>query len=640
MKYGRFFLRSLIRRIFFLTLFLPVSGALSQPFPPGQLPSRKYDLHLDAYDIHIGSLDIESIHDSDQRASISGEPYRFAAMIPVDIHPATSGRWVWIPGEGKLWHLTLTADEAIALAPYFDSFHIPQGAELFVYNQASSHIAGPYTFNSTSHHEEFATEFIRGSSITFEYFEPLHTSGSLEMHISDIAFAYRGIGSDQVSSTRGFGDSGDCEVNCTCSEGNSWRDEINGVVRIAVRNGSSVFWCTGALVNNTVQDFEPYILTADHCAFYSGQYVSESDLNQWIFYFNYESLTCENPPAEPAIRALIGATLLAQGGNTGNTGSDFYLVRLKNKVPGNYNPYFLGWDRENALSSNGVALHHPQGDIKKISTYTQPTISSQWNGNGLQSHWRVYWSETENGHGVTEGGSSGSPLLNSFGMIIGTLTGGDASCANTGGPDYFGKFSYHWESNGPDDASRLSPWLDPENSGTVKLQGTYYSNITEAAFAADTTSVPVNGRIDFVDLSAGRPTEWEWIFEGGEPSSSTQQNPQGIQYHGYGVYDVQLIIQNEISTDTLLRRDYIRVEPVFSPNPSTGQVKLFTGEGKVSSERVSICNTMGQQVGFRVIETGETYLLIDLSERPNGTYLVRLQSDTYSFSGKISILRP
>ena len=76
---------------------------------------------------------------------------------------------------------------------------------------------------------------------------------------------------------------------------------------------------------------------------------------------------------------------------------------------------------------------------------------------------------------MTEGGSSGSPLYDSLGRIIGTLTGGLASCSNQEDPDYYGKFSYHWTSNGTADTAQLRPWLDPENTGVTSLNGTFVS---------------------------------------------------------------------------------------------------------------------------------------------------------------------
>ncbi|MEM9024624.1 MAG: T9SS type A sorting domain-containing protein, partial [Bacteroidota bacterium] len=191
-------------------------------------------------------------------------------------------------------------------------------------------------------------------------------------------------------------------------------------------------------------------------------------------YFNYEAPGCANPANEGNLdnQSLIGATLVAtseDGG--GDTGSDFTLLTLNDPIPDTYAPYFAGWSRLDVASLGGASIHHPDGDIKKISTYTSPLTSTSFGGVTPNTHWSVTWVATANGHGVTEAGSSGSPLYNLSGQIVGTETGGSSFCTSPGDPDEYGKFSYHWESNGNGAANRLSNWLDPDNTGLNQLAG-------------------------------------------------------------------------------------------------------------------------------------------------------------------------
>jgi len=100
------------------------------------------------------------------------------------------------------------------------------------------------------------------------------------------------------------------------------------------------------------------------------------------------------------------------------------------------------------------------------------------------------WSGTENGHGVTEGGSSGSPIFNSGGQIVGQLTGGGSFCneVQPGGqnqPDFYGKMSYNWTSNGNTDIVELENFLDPGNTGLTELGGTYVPCAPEALGCID-----------------------------------------------------------------------------------------------------------------------------------------------------------
>ncbi len=162
---------------------------------------------------------------------------------------------------------------------------------------------------------------------------------------------------------------------------------------------------------------------------------------------------------------------MARTNGSVSSGSDFLLVELNNPVPDSYEPYYAGWKRSNIPSGSGVGIHHPSGDIKKISTYTTPTATATL-GNPPNTHWRVYWSATTSGHGVTEGGSSGSPLISNDGFIIGILSAGLSFCDATNEPDWYGKFSFSWTSNGSAANQQLEDWLDPVGSAPLTLAGT------------------------------------------------------------------------------------------------------------------------------------------------------------------------
>jgi len=395
-------------------------------------------------------------------------PYRFAVNLPVDLGINNSGSWLTTPSRMKIWRLNIKSPGAKALILYFDQFKIPSGGQVFVYNPIRTQVLGAFNELNNNDLLTFATGMIFGDELTIEYNAPEGLPLPL-LHVSEVGHAYRGV-TDHGALTDDFGGSGSCEVNVNCAEGASWQKEKRSVTRITVKRGASSVWCTGSLVNTTRNDGTPYVLTADHCGYKS----SAADISQWIFYFNYEGTGCADPTTEPAIKSVTGATLVAHGGNAASTGSDFFLVLLKNAVPASYNPYYSGWSRETLPPSpSGVSIHHPMGDIKKISTYTHSVQPSHWSGNPALAHWQVSWSYTANGHGVTEGGSSGSPLFDNQGRLIGTLTGGDTSCdtASLNLSDYYGMFSYHWDQNGNDSLSKLSCWLDPDNTGVMSVNG-------------------------------------------------------------------------------------------------------------------------------------------------------------------------
>lgn len=302
------------------------------------------------------------------------------------------------------------------------------------------------------------------------------SAGQPNLNISGYSLS---LPNDSRKSVLDFGDSGPCEVNIACPEGDNYRDVEKSVVRINVKVGGFEGWCTGTLINNTTQDFKPYILTAEHCGLLGSSFAGASDLSAWEFYFNYQGNTCSNPTSESQVNftRIVGSELLARSNdNGGDFGSDFALLQLTNTNAflALNNPYFAGWNRTGTVVSSGVSIHHPEGDIKKVSTFTSSLVSDKFGSSAPDgTHWRVTWAPTVTNHGVTEVGSSGCSIFSNQGLILGVLTGGAASCANNTAPDYYGKFSYSWDQNGTTANQRLKPWLDPTGQGNFVMSGAY-----------------------------------------------------------------------------------------------------------------------------------------------------------------------
>ncbi|PLW91869.1 MAG: hypothetical protein C0592_13705, partial [Marinilabiliales bacterium] len=110
-------------------------------------------------------------------------------------------------------------------------------------------------------------------------------------------------------------------------------------------------------------------------------------------------------------------------------------------------------------------------------------------------------------------------------------------------------------------------------------------------FDASVTTVNVGGTIDFTDLSTNMPIAWEWTFEGGNPASSTAQDPTGIQYDTPGVYYVKLKATNTIGSDSLTKVSYITVNV---PDPCTASSSSAAYEYISNVSVGTINNTSGQ----------------------------------------------
>jgi PKD repeat protein len=188
----------------------------------------------------------------------------------------------------------------------------------------------------------------------------------------------------------------------------------------------------------------------------------------------------------------------------------------------------------------------------------------------------VTWTANANGHGVTEGGSSGSPLFDNSGNIIGTLTGGSSYCTALSAPDQYGKMAFHWANNGTTAIEQLKPWLDPANLNVLVFGGsadpcTPTTPVAPTAnFSASATNIAPGTSVNFTDLSIGIPTSWAWSvspasgwsFAGG--SNASTQNPQ-ILFSNVGQYTVSLTASNAQGSDVETKNNYIVVAQVTGP---------------------------------------------------------------------------
>lgn len=377
-------------------------------------------------------------------------PWRFGYNNDTDLNLNNSGTWVDLENGGKLWQLAVTCENALTVNLTFENLEIPAGNELYVFNPSKSFILGKFTAKHV-YEGQLGTELVPGSIAIVEYYvAPENVNFAKSLTIGKVTHGYRTASEFQE---KAFGSSGNCNMNSICPDGDPIRNPIRSTMMLV--SGSNGF-CTGAMINNTANDGKPYVLTANHCY---------SNPASWIFRFHWASATCSNPGSSPSdFESLSGATLRSR-----RTASDFCLVEItggleNNTVPESFNTYFSGWDNSNSTPSVTTCVHHPSGDIKKISFDDNPASS----GNGMgsseaNSQWVVSWDRNT----TTEPGSSGSPLFDQNNRIIGQLWGGGASCSNLSAPDYYGKISSSWNPNGSSASGHLQTWLDPSDTETT-----------------------------------------------------------------------------------------------------------------------------------------------------------------------------
>ncbi len=389
---------------------------------------------------------------------------RFAAPIAVDITLEHSGTWQTLPNGDRVWLCALQSTGALGLTILFDAFKLPAGARFFAYG-SNQQVLGAYTAQSCLSSGKFLIGVIKGEKVFLELFEPASAQGQSKISTKRIDVAYDG---HALNGAEDFGTSLPCNVNVNCAAGSTWQAEKKGVARILMVFSNGEGWCSGTLIANTSNSYEPNFLTAHHCQLIG----NNPDFSLWRFDFDYESVDCSNPGTEPVPHSVLGSQRLAYRQET-----DFMLLKL-NPIPPSYDVYFNGWNRDGNASTippKATYIHHPDGDIKKISVDNQavtihPSVLDWGPGFGTSpgnSHWKSIPDV-----GIFQPGSSGCPIFDANKRIVGQLHGGGWNAMD---PciifsAFFGRFNLSWD-QGSTANTRLKEWLDAANTGAVTQNG-------------------------------------------------------------------------------------------------------------------------------------------------------------------------
>lgn len=417
-------------------------------------------------------FNMDLVQEDDQRRALAGELELYARTLPLSVNSWSDGEWTNEDQE-RVCRILVRSRGAQAMELLLEQVVVPPGASLRLVQLDGRALSEAMPLAMPDQVEECSSPMVFADEVVIEYRQPMEAPFEGRFAINGLVHAYRYV-NDMLRE-------GPCHVNVECEpESNGWEDVIRSTVRISVVVPEGNGWCTGTLVNNVRQDCAPYILTAYHC----GRTSTTAQFNQYKFYFNFQYANCSGG-AYSTNQFLTGAQRKAYSDDyviqyQGLGGSDFMLLRTNTEVPDAYQAYWSGWDATNvaSVSADGVCIHHPTGAPKRISTYTQTlTTGHPMTSSGLMSHYKAKWAATQNGHGVTEYGSSGGglfkPHVSAGPVLIGTLTGSSTgmTCTNNTGTAYFGKMSYHWTNNPNSTALKLKPWLDPDGTGTLVLAG-------------------------------------------------------------------------------------------------------------------------------------------------------------------------
>lgn len=374
----------------------------------------------------------------------------------------------------RLWKLMLHSETALGLQFYFEEFYLPEGAELFIYSADSNIVLGAFTEQNhnpdSSQAIPFGTQPVWGNEIIFEI-EYKKPSVDMEWETPSILLTNTIHIFEEFINLKNtsYGTSLSCNIDVKCTLGNGWGKEIKSVALILGYNevNELAAHCSGVILNNP--DKHPYLLTANHCIIPKNYHTTPAELqrynsNTWTFLFNHQRVACNNSISSFYGDSFYGSKRLAPSGTNNQPPSDYLLLNIwsaSENIFAQKGICYAGWNKNNSTPTGPyIGIHHPSGDVKKISKFSGTLLSTDFYGNidnSSKTHWKVSsWTQ-----GTTEGGSSGSPLFDNNHQVIGQLHGGDAACNNL--PDWYGKFSKSWNHGG------FGFWLDPANTNVTTM---------------------------------------------------------------------------------------------------------------------------------------------------------------------------
>jgi lysyl endopeptidase len=375
---------------------------------------------------------------------------------------------------GFVWTAEVRVPGATALRLHLTGLDLPSGSELYVYNLAGQAF-GPYTGRGPLGDGELHTNTVFGEKLLLQVHSTAAGERAPRLTLAEVGvmgarFAAPRYQPEGVFNSSDLGAiakasnlcaiNANCIVNAACQSNSAVNVAKDAVASILYLSGASYYICTGGLVADTnTTTVIPYFLTAHHCVSTSGEASSVET------YFDYET-TCSNPNcAQPYNNTgdTVGATIKATG-----SGSDYSLIQLSSiPVSRDGVTTYLGWLSTAVSGTNNLALYrvsHPQGSPQAYSEQvvdtSKPTCRGLARGNFIYSRDTV---------GGTEGGSSGSPVVNAAGQIVGQLYGACGTnlndvCDAVNNATVDGAFAVSYPN--------LAAFLSPVGGGSCSATGT------------------------------------------------------------------------------------------------------------------------------------------------------------------------
>jgi lysyl endopeptidase len=402
--------------------------------PVRPLPSEEMGLALGTVPgVRLDAIDTDAVLREDEARRARTKVVRFGVGRDVQVG-VRDGKWYDLANGQRLWVAEVASTDAIGLRLHFKDVRLPDGAELAIYAPAASDPArgivksGASQFdpdryvefygsaNPVAKRGDFWTGTLFGERARIEYLAPADAAAEeLPFAVDRLQHTYL----DPVAQlAKGFAKApaGPCHNDVACFP--EW-EEVSRAVSGVGFIGSDQLFCTGQLLNVSGKaDFTPYWLTAHHCM--DSQFEAESVEFFWL----YQKATCGGmAPSLASVPRSQRATLLST-----NHQSDYTLLLIEGAVPAG-ELFWAGWtSKEPGNGADAVAIHHPNGDHKRISFGFKDVVNEC---DAIQDpafvgvkKVRTTWTNA-----VTEPGSSGSGIFRAdTGQLYGQLLGGPSFC--------------------------------------------------------------------------------------------------------------------------------------------------------------------------------------------------------------------
>ena len=513
-------------------------------------------------------------------------PFRFGKSFEVNLE-LKDGKWIKTDST-EVWNIKITSPNAYSLNFIFTKLYLPEGAELYIFNDDGTMVYGPVTEKQNQHGKSYLTDIIQGKSAIIQLSIPITSKEKPELIIQRVVHGYRNIFSNLDI---GYGESGPCNEDVACYFP-AWQDEADGVVQILLSNGNEL--CSGSLLNNTAQDYRPFILTAFHCIDIGNPNIDgDPDENgileqyeideaeEWLVRFRFRHTTCGGSTIANGV--TYDDTHFRAAWNT----TDFALVELEdNIINDTYSvgqKVWLGWDRTGNTPTNGTYIHHPSGDVMKYA-YNNDALPETARGSTSsgQNFWYTKIDVGTSDKGTLENGSSGSPVFDQNSRVVGQLNSGFPGCNSTK-EFWHGCLFRSWTGDSTD-TGRLSNWLQPTGTATT-LNSDRQPTPKYSGIENDLCS---NSNFSVTNLAPGYSIHhWNGnnvTFPNGNTSSPVLVSPNTTSGQGW----VEAVINTGAGQYTMARRNFWIGMPLLPEINSYSPYIWTTAYGEPAAKEYTI----------------------------------------------------